>query len=155
MIGSQPSPSSTTRRRLRAWSTPENHTGRRACAGLGSQKMSSNRSDGESKLAGVCSHSARQAAIVSVSNWPRRSKSTPSASYSSRCQPVPTPRSTRPPESTSSVATLLARSAAGRNGAMSTPVASRTDDVAAAMAVSAVSGSSQGASGGCGNRPHA
>ena len=37
------------------------------------------------------------------SSRPRPSKSRPAASYSSRCQPTPTPRSSRPPESTSSV----------------------------------------------------
>ena len=51
---------------------------------------------------------------------------TPMASNSSGCQPVPTPRSRRPRLSTSSVAAVFAISTAGRSGAMSTPVASRT-----------------------------
>ena len=38
------------------------------------------------------------------SSRPRPSNDSPAASYSSRCQPTPTPRSSRPPESTSSVA---------------------------------------------------
>ena len=93
-------------------------------------------------------------ATVSVSSRPRRAKSSPSASYSSRCQPTPTPRSTRPSDSWSRVATCLASSAAGRSGAMSTPVARRSRSVTAATAVSTVSDSSHGASGGVGKRPH-
>ena len=46
----------------------------------------------------------------------------PDASYSSRCQPVPTPRSSRPPDTTSSVAAIFASSTAGRSGEISTPV---------------------------------
>ena len=67
---------------------------------------------------------------------------------SSRCQPVPIPRSTRPRESTSMVATDFATTIAGRSGPISTPVASRTRRVAAAIAASTLSGSSHGSSGG-------
>ena len=45
----------------------------------------------------------------------------PSASYSSRCHPVPTPRSSRPRESTSSVAACFASNTAGRSGAIRMP----------------------------------
>ena len=74
----------------------------------------------------------------------RPSNGMPDASYSSRCQPVPTPRSSRPPETTSSVAAIFASRTAGRSGVISTPVASRMRDVAPAIADSMVSGSNQG-----------
>ena len=112
-----------------------------------------NESDGVSIAAGVSRHNALHAARVSVSSCPRAAKSSPSASYSSRCQPVPTPRSSRPCESTSSVAACFASNTAGRSGAMRMPVANRTRVVAAAIAASTVIGSSQGASGGVGNLP--
>ena len=111
------------------------------------------RQRGGVELAGVSRHSTRHAARVSVSSWPRCSKSIPSASYSSRCHPVPTPRSSRPRESTSSVAACFASSTAGRSGAIRMPVASRTRDVADAIAASTISGSNQGASAGPGTCP--
>ena len=107
-----------------------------------------------SSAAGVSRHSTLHAASVSLSSAPRCAKSMPSASYSSRCHPVPTPRSSRPRESTSSVAACLASNTAGRNGAIRMPVASRTRDVADAIAASTMSGSNHGASGGTGNLPH-
>jgi hypothetical protein len=78
----------------------------------------------------------------------------PDASYSSGCQPVPTPRSRRPPDTTSSVAAIFASRTAGRSGVISTPVPSRMRDVAPAIAASMVSGSNQGYSGGNGNLPN-
>jgi hypothetical protein len=75
------------------------------------------------------------------------------APYSSRCHPVPTPKSSRPPDTTSSVAAIFASRTAGRSGVISTPVASRMRAVAPAIAASIVSGSNQGYSGGSGNLP--
>ena len=117
--------------------------------------MSRNDTVGVSSAAGVSRHNTLHAASVSLRSWPRREKSMPSASYSSRCQPVPTPRSSRPRESTSSVAACLASSTAGRSGAIKMPVARRTRAVADATAASTMSGSYHGASGGTGNVPHA
>ena len=51
---------------------------------------------------------------------------------------------TRPRDITSSVASCLASSTAGRSGAISTPVESRIRRVAPAIAASTVSGSNQG-----------
>src|SRR4029453_421516 len=53
---------------------------------------------------------------------PRGRKLSPSASYSDSCQPTPTPRRMRPPESVSSVLTCLATSAGCRWGSTSTSV---------------------------------
>jgi hypothetical protein len=51
------------------------------------------------------------------------------------------------------VAMVLARRGAGRSGAIRMPVVSRTDVVTVAIAMSRLSGSRKGASGGSGNRP--
>ena len=53
----------------------------------------------------------------------------PAASYSSRCQPTPTPRSRRPPDKTSSVAAVLASTTGRRSAASRMPVARRTRSV--------------------------
>ena len=76
-----------------------------------------------------------------------RAQSNPQASYSSRCQPMPTPSSRRPPDRQSSVAAVFASSAGRRSEAIRIPVASRTRSVAAAMPASSVSGSGQSSSG--------
>jgi len=67
---------------------------------------------------------------------------------------VPTPRSSRPPDTTSSVAAIFASRTAGRSGVISTPVPSRMLDVTPAIAASMVSGSNHGYSGGTGNLPN-
>src|SRR5687767_16034451 len=54
---------------------------------------SSNEKLADRNDAGDDAHKARQAAKVSVSSCPRCDQSMPDASYSSRCQPVATPRS--------------------------------------------------------------
>lgn len=53
-------------------------------------------------------HNVRMAATYSAVRAARRANGTPSASNSSRDQPMPTPRSSRPPESVSRVAACLA-----------------------------------------------
>ena len=52
------------------------------------------------------------------------------------------------------MAAVFASSAAGRSGAIRIPVVERMRSVTVAIAVSMVSGSSHGASGGNGNFPH-
>ena len=75
---------------------------------------------------------------------PRASKSgAPMASNSSRSQPAPTPRSIRPPESTSMVATALAVNAAGRCGTTMTAERMRAVSVTAATWVITISCSMQ------------
>ena len=75
---------------------------------------------------------------------PRVRKLSPSASYSDSCQPTPTPRRTRPPESVSSVLTCLATSVGWRCGSTSTSVPSVTREVTAAMYESAMNASRMG-----------
>ncbi len=70
--------------------------------------------------------------MVSSIRRPRVEKSSPSASYSAACQPTPTPRRIRPPDSVSSVLTCLATSVAWRCGSTSTSVDSVTRLVTAA-----------------------
>ena len=72
---------------------------------------------------------------------PRVRKSSPSASYSDSCQPTPTPRRTRPPDSVSSVLTCLATSVGWRCGSTSTSVPSVTRVVTAARYESVISAS--------------
>src|SRR5262249_53046946 len=81
---------------------------------------------------------------------PRVWKSSPSASSSDSCQPTPTPRRTRPPESVSSVATCLATSVGWRCGSTSTSVPRVTRVVTAAMYASAINASRIGICGGYG-----
>ena len=124
------------------------------CTGRGSHQIFSNDTVSDANDAGESRQSTRQAAIVSSSRCARASKSSPAASNSSRCQPTPTPSSSRPCDSTSSVAAVFASTIAGRSGAIRIPVASRTREVAPAIAASTVSGSSHGTSIGNGNVPH-
>ena len=63
------------------------------------------------------------------------------------------PICSRPGASVSSVASILASTAAGRSGAIRMPVASSIRVVTAAIAASSVSGSNHGADGGSGNGP--
>jgi len=77
----------------------------------------------------------------------------PQASYSSFCQPTPSPMLTRPRDMTSSVASCFASSTAGRSGAITTPVDSRIRCVTPAKAASTIKGSNQGKSSGAGKRP--
>jgi hypothetical protein len=63
---------------------------------------------------------------------PRSSKGTPSDSYSTEFQPVPTPRRRRPPDRSASSAACFATSAVCRWGRISTPVDSWMRVVAAA-----------------------
>ncbi|MEZ5263992.1 MAG: hypothetical protein R2755_19955 [Acidimicrobiales bacterium] len=53
-------------------------------------------------------HNRRMSSMYSSLRAPRRSHGTCSASNSSRCQPTPMPKSNRPPESQSTLATSLA-----------------------------------------------
>ena len=61
---------------------------------------------------------------------------------SSGSQPLPMPRSSRPPDSTSTVAACLASSSGDANGWQTVATPSRIEDVAAARNPSETSGSS-------------
>ena len=155
-IGSHPTPSSAIRRAVAPFALPPNHNGTPpGCTGLGSHHTSRKDTVPALKVTGGCSvHSARHARRASSIRRTRVSYDSPCASNSSRCHPVPTPRSRRPRDSTSSVAAVLASRVAGRNGAMRIPVPNRTRVVAAAIAANVVSGSSHGSSGGYGKVPN-
>jgi hypothetical protein len=154
-IGIQPAPSSAIRARfLGPSATPNQSGGPPGCTGRGRHQSSRNDTLGELNAAGASRHSTRQARSPSSKSCQRFAKSRPSASYSSFCQPVPTPTSRRPRESTSSVASVFASKTAGRSGVISTPVPKRTRVEAPAIAASTVSGSGQGSSSGSGKRPY-
>src|SRR5687767_15776712 len=70
---------------------------------------SSNEKLADRNDAGDDAHKARQAAKVSVSSCPRCDQSMPDASYSSRCQPVATPRSEEHTSELQSLAYLVCR----------------------------------------------
>jgi hypothetical protein len=70
------------------------------------------------------------------SNRPSNGK--PNARNSGSFQPAPRPRITRPPDTSSSVSAILARSAGFLKGAAVTYVPRRTRDVVAASALSSV-----------------
>jgi hypothetical protein len=134
------------------------------CTGRGSHQIRSNSrsspepppsEDGEDGEydAGPGAHILRSTSSVRSSAAPRSSNRSPFASYSSRCHPTPTPSSSRPLDTTSSVAAALASVAGRRSGAMRMAVASRTRRVVAAIAVSRVSGSGHCPSGPVGNAP--
>ena len=88
-----------------------------------------------------CVHSVRITSMYSSSRRPRPLNGTPSASNSSFSQPTPTPRCTRPPDSTSSVATSLAVISGLRCVAIRMPVPSCSVVECAAAQVSQISGS--------------
>ncbi len=72
---------------------------------------------------------------------PRSAKTEPKASYSVGHQPRPTPRDTRPPDSSSRVATCSATWRGWCTGSWNIPVPTRIRSVRAATAASTVSGS--------------
>jgi hypothetical protein len=84
---------------------------------------------------------------------PRRAYGTPNSSISSRIQPTPAPRITRPGARWSSVASIFAVSTGWRCGSTSTLVPRRAREVTAAASVSAVSGSRKSVEGDRGKSP--
>ncbi len=75
---------------------------------------------------------ARSAATYSSARAPRAAIGTPDPVNSSASQPEPMPRSSRPPDSTSTVAACLASSSGEANGWLTIATPSRIDEVAAA-----------------------
>ncbi|CAB4995580.1 unannotated protein [freshwater metagenome] len=130
---------------VRVFAGPPKPIGIRLCTGRGSHHRSVNVTLSlANETGGACSHNARHARTESTIREVRPTNARPASTNSSRCHPLPTPRSTRPLESTSRVATDLAVSNAGRTVEIKTPVASLTRLVTAAMAARVVIGSSQG-----------
>ena len=114
------------------------------CTGFGSKTMPSKAANSPA-MAGFSSvQSVLNASRYSPVTRPRASKSgAPMASNSSRSQPAPMPRSMRPPESTSMVATALAVNTAGRCGTTMTAERMRAFFVTAATWVIRMSWSMQ------------
>ncbi len=80
--------------------------------------------------------------MYSSARAPRRAIGAPAASNSSGIQPMPSPRSCRPPDRTSTVAACLASTEGDTYGKFSTATPSRIRDVQAAAKPSATIGSS-------------
>jgi hypothetical protein len=78
---------------------------------------------------------------------PRPANRSPTAANSSAHHPAPTASTTRPPDSTSSVATVFATSSGSRIGRTSTLVPRRTRPVAPAITASVVNASRKPSSG--------
>ena len=87
-------------------------------------------------------HSARIAAMYSSARAPRCAMSAPDPVNSSGSQPFPIPRSSRPPDSTSTVAACLAISSGEANGWLTTATPSLIEEVAEARYPSVTIGSS-------------
>ena len=90
---------------------PPRRMGTRPFSGGGSEKTREKETYRPSYDAGWSAHSARMDSMHSSRRLPRWSKAAPTAAYSSRCQPMPRPNSTRPPERRSTVATRSASTA--------------------------------------------
>jgi hypothetical protein len=93
------------------------------------------------KEASSCVHSAFMASTRSRRIRHRLAKGVPWSSISSRFQPPPMPKSTRPFESQSSVATLLASTIGSCSTTRQMPVPSLMVEVTAAAAISDTKGS--------------
>ena len=126
---------------------------RRSCTGFGLTRTASKLTNSPSNEATSSRHSVRMASTYSLVRAPRRSNGTPSASNSSRDQPMPMPSVSLPPLSVSSVAACLATSTGLCSGSSSTPVAIRMVEVAAAAKLNPINGSIQSASAGTAIRP--
>ena len=115
--------------------------------GFGLDETPENETNSPANEALSPAHRVRIAATYSSVRAPRRSHGIPRASNSSRSQPTPMPRSTRPPVRASMVPSCLARTTGLRSGRMRIPVARRMVDVWAPTQVSQVSGSVRSVSG--------
>ena len=108
---------------------------------------------GAAVLGGARTHRLRQTSMAWFNNRPRDSKVRPADSYSSRCHPTPTPRSRRPPDRTSMVAAIFARTTGRRSAAIRMLVPKRTREVTAVKWAIVARGSSHAPSGPVGCRP--
>ena len=149
--GWKPSPSRPARRAAAAlWPPMWIGTDRRA--GFGYEHARSKLQNRPWNVGSSSAQRTRSAAIASSVRAPRSENGTPTASASSRSQPTPTPRITRPPDSTSVVATRFASCTGLWSGSTTIPVPSRSRSVWAATNVNSSSGSGMAASTGSGMR---
>ncbi len=128
----QPSPKAAARLSAASLFPPTTTGSRRPRAGFGLTRIASKRVNSPLNEATSSVQSVRIAATYSAARRPRRANGTPRAANSSADHPMPTPRVSRPPDSTSSVAACFAVSTGLCSGSSSTPVASPMVLVAAA-----------------------
>ncbi len=138
----QPSAIRPTRRSAASAEPPSRIGGAGRCTGLGSIRAGGTSVNSPWNSTGSSAQSARSAATYSAVWAPRRAKVAPTAANSWGAQPDPSPTSSRPRHSTSTVASCLARIAAGTYGALSTATPSRGCSVTAAANPRATTGSS-------------
>ena len=141
MIGIQPSPNSTTRSNVVAPSPPMRIGGCGRCAGLGSAQILSKRTYSPWNSGSFFVQISFMASTRSRSSRQRDLNAVPWSSISSAFQPPPMPKSTRPPDSRSSVATSFAVVIGSRSITRQMPVPSFSRFVAAPAAMSATNGS--------------
>src|SRR5262247_2957663 len=103
-----PSPCCTTRRNAGSVLPPKIIGGWGCCTGLGLDITGGNWQNSPRYAGASCVHTAFMASRYSHVRWARRSGGTPRARHSSCNQPMPTPKSKRPLESRSRLATILA-----------------------------------------------
>ena len=137
----QPSPTSPTRRSAGALSPPKMIGGCGRWTGLGYDRTLGKLQNSPLNSDSSSVHSIFMTFRYSRVRWARRSQGTPSAVNSSASQPTPTPKSKRPPDSLSRLATSLAVTSGLRSGTRQMPVPSRRVLVCAAAYVSAANGS--------------
>src|SRR5262245_17849846 len=126
-MGCQPSPIVAARRSAAPVCPPIQIGMPPRCTGLGSTWMSRTEQYLPSNVTGSVVHADRISRMYSSVTGPRSSNGgAPSASNSSRSQPTPAPRMTRPFESTSVVASILAARRGLRYGITRTLIPSRT-----------------------------
>src|SRR5215468_7535063 len=130
-----PSPSRTARRSAVSPDAPNHSGGYGFCTGFGSIGAFLTCQNSPSRVTEGCVHSAFIRASPSVNRATYREPSTPNAPNGRPGPPVPTPISSRPPLSWSSVARLLARCTGLCRVVTNTVQPSRSADVHAAAYV--------------------
>src|SRR5687768_4340088 len=139
-MGYQASASRPARRSATGLSPPTQMGGCGFCTGLGAKATLAKRQYVPANVGLSLVHSSLKARMYSSLTAPRLSYGgAPMASNSSRIQPTPQPTMSRPLESTSMVASILAVSTGGRCGTTMTEVSSRAVDVTPARKVRRVS----------------
>ncbi len=138
--GIHPSASRAARRRTGSLSPPI-QIGIVGRGGKGLRPASLTRCHCPSMVTRSRAQRARSTAICSSMRAPRFVKRSPRASNSTAFQPTPTPRRSRPAESTSTAAACFATSAVCRWGRIRIPVTSSTRRVAAARKPNSTNGS--------------
>ncbi|HEX3712754.1 MAG TPA: hypothetical protein VHV09_08165 [Trebonia sp.] len=141
--GAQPSASRAARRRAKTDRPPTNSGGCGLRTGLGSNTMSAKSVNSPWNSGSSAVQRTFIARMYSSVIRPRRRKSTPSALNSPAAMPVPNVTMTRPPDSTSRVATALARRTGLCSGRMITPLFTAMRVVAPAMKAITVNASGQ------------